>query len=57
MGQARLARLGVAEDDPATREPEDATGLSRAIKRDRVFAALGSLVLCGAVDDLPGQGA
>src|SRR5260370_42700684 len=54
---ARLARLGVAEDDPATWAAADGTGLSKAIKRDRVFAALGSPVVRGAVDDLQGQDA
>ncbi len=54
---ARLARLGVAEDDPATWASADVTGLSKAIKRDRVFAALGSPVVRGAVDDLLGQDA
>ncbi len=49
---ARLARLGVAEDDPATWASADVTGLTEAIKRDRVFAALGSPVVRGAVDDL-----
>jgi hypothetical protein len=54
---ARLARLGTAEDDPATWASADVTGLSKAVKRDRVFAALGSPVVCGAVDDLLGQDA
>jgi hypothetical protein len=54
---ARLARLGAAEADPATWASADVTGLSRAIKRDRVFAALGSPVVRGAVDDLLGQDA
>ena len=36
---ARLARLGAAEHDPATWASADVTGLSKAIKRDRVFAA------------------
>src|SRR5260370_26596866 len=54
---ARLARLGVAEDDPATWASADVTGLSKAIKRDRVFAALGSPVVRGAVDDLLGRDA
>ncbi len=49
---ARLARAGVTEDDPATWASADVTGLSKAIKRDRVFAALGSPVVRGAVDDL-----
>jgi hypothetical protein len=35
----RLTRLGVAEDDPITQAAADVTGLSKAIKRDRVFAA------------------
>jgi hypothetical protein len=54
---ARLARLGAAENDPATWAPADVTGLSKAIKRDRVFTALGSPVVHGAVDDLLGQDA
>jgi Phytanoyl-CoA dioxygenase (PhyH) len=54
---ARLARLGVAEDDPSTWAAADVTGLSKAIKRDRVFAALGSSIVRGAVDDLLGQDA
>ncbi|HEX9357460.1 MAG TPA: hypothetical protein VF933_27050 [Streptosporangiaceae bacterium] len=54
---ARLARLGATEDDPATWASADVTGLSKAIKRDRVFAALGSPVVRGAVDDLLGQDA
>ena len=49
---ARLARAGVTEDDPATWASADVTGLSKAIKRDRVFAALGSPVVRAAVDDL-----
>ena len=36
---ARLARSGVTEDDPATWASADVTGLSRRVKRDRVFAA------------------
>jgi len=52
---ARLARSGVTEDDPATWASADVTGLSRRVKRDRVFAALGSPVVRGAVDDLLGQ--
>ena len=52
---ARLARAGIAEDDPATWASADVTGLSKAIRRDRVFAALGSPVVRGAVDDLLGQ--
>ncbi len=43
---ARLARLGAAEHDPATWATADVTGLSKAVKRDRVFAALGSPVVC-----------
>jgi hypothetical protein len=55
---ARLARLGAAEDDPATWATADVTGLSKAIKRDAAFAALGSpVVVRGAVDDLLGRGA
>ncbi len=54
---ARLARLGATEHDPATWASADVTGLSKAIKRDRVFAALGSPVVRGAVDDLLGPGA
>ena len=52
---ARLARLGAAEDDPATWAAADVTGLSKAIKRDAVFAALGSPVVRGAVDSLLGD--
>jgi len=54
---ARLARSGVTEDDPATWASADVTGLSRRVRRDRVFAALGSPVVRGAVDDLLGQDA
>jgi hypothetical protein len=54
---ARLARLGAAEDDPATWATADVTGLSKAIKRDAAFAALGSPAVRGAVDDLLGRGA
>ena len=54
---ARLARLGATEHDPATWASADVTGLSKAIKRDRVFAALGSPVVRGAVDDLLGVNA
>src|SRR5260370_42331623 len=56
-GWARLARLGVAEDDPATWAAADGTGLSKAIKRDRGFAALGSPVVRGRGRDLLGQAA
>jgi hypothetical protein len=52
---ARLTRLRASEDDPATWATADTTGLSKAVKRDRVFAALGSPVVRGAVDDLLGQ--
>jgi hypothetical protein len=52
---ARLARLGAAEDDPATWALADVAGLSKAIKRDRVFAALGSPAVRGAVEALLGQ--
>ena len=54
---ARLARFGVAEDDPATWASAEVTGLSKAISRDTVFAALGSPVVRSAVDDLLGPGA
>ena len=53
---ARLGRLGAAEDDPVTWASADVTGLSKAVKRDRVFAALGSPAVRGAVDDLLGRG-
>lgn len=52
---ARLGRLGAAEDDPVTWASADVTGLSKAVKRDRVFAALGSPAVRGAVDDLLGR--
>jgi len=54
---AWLARLGVAEYDPATWAAADITGLSKAINRDRVLAALGSPAVRGAVDDLLGRDA
>src|SRR5260370_42666484 len=54
---ARLARLGAAEDGPATWTSAGVTGLSKAIKRDSVFAALGSPVIRGAVHDLLRQDA
>jgi len=54
---ARLARLGATEDDPASWAAADVTGLSKAVNRDRVFAALGSRVVRAAVDDLLGQDA
>ncbi len=52
---ARLARLGVAEDDPSTWIAAALTGLSKAIKRDSVFAAAGSAAVNEAVGGLLGE--
>ena len=53
---ARLARIGgVTEDDPATWAAAQVTGISKAIKRDAVFTAVGSPAARGAVDDLLGR--
>jgi hypothetical protein len=54
VGQA--ARQGdVVEDDPASWAAAQVSGISKAIKRDAVSGAVGSPVICGAVDDLLGE--
>jgi ectoine hydroxylase-related dioxygenase (phytanoyl-CoA dioxygenase family) len=50
---ARLARLGVLEDDMST-WATPIVGVSKSIKRDAVFAAVGSPAVVGAIDDLLG---
>ncbi len=50
---ARLARLGVLEDDEST-WATPIVGVSKSIKRDAAFAAVGSPAVVGAIDDLLG---
>ncbi len=54
---ARMARFGVVEGDPSTWRAAPVNGLSKAVKRDAVFMAVGSPAVLGAVDDLLGADA